>query len=182
MRHPALTDLLGRVTPTLVIDQTWGAGQPIRCAAYTEPAELPDEVLTSIRCIVRVGERVVICSNRDGFSHPWPGGRREPGETYAETACREVMEETGWTVDPQSLEPLGWLDMEKLDPPSEPDPFPHPDFEEHEHHIIEDLAWFPIDRPDLWGPEIDEDAINLGVPAHAARGAARLELVAVFDE
>lgn len=128
IRHPDLTTLLEAVAPTVVMDQTWGLGQAIRGAAYTEPAELPDQVLTSIRCMVRVGEQIVVCTNRDGFSHPWPGGRREPGESHADTACREVMEETGWTVDAESLQLLGWLHMEKLDPPSPEDPFPYPDF------------------------------------------------------
>lgn len=127
MRHPELTTLLGAVRPTVVMDQTWGS-QAIRCAGYTEPTQLPDEVVTSIRCMVRVGDRIVVCTNRDGLPHPWPGGRREAGESHAETACREVMEETGWTVDPQSLELLGWLHMEKLDPQSADDRYPHPDF------------------------------------------------------
>lgn len=128
MRHPELTALFGVVTPTVVMEGQWGPGQRIRTAGYTEPRELPDALVTSIRCITRVGGRIVICANRDGFSHPWPGGRREPGETDAETACREVMEETGWTLDPESLELLGWLHMEKLDHPDPNDPFPHPDF------------------------------------------------------
>lgn len=31
---------------------------------------------------------------------------------------------------------------------------------QHEHHIIEGLAWFPVEQPELWGPEIDEDPIT----------------------
>lgn len=128
IRHPDLVELLAITEPAAVMDETWGSGQPIRLAAYTEPADLPEEVTTSVRCIVRVGERIVVCTNRDGFSHVWPGGRREPGETPAETACREVMEETGWTVDPASLELLGWLHMENLQGQPADHPFPHPDF------------------------------------------------------
>ena len=128
MRHPELTAVLQLKEAAAVMEQTWGMGQAIRLAAYTGPADLPDEVVTSIRCIVRVGDQVVVCTNRDGFSHAWPGGRREAGETHAETACREVMEETGWTVDPASLELLGWLHMENLEPQPDDHPFPHPDF------------------------------------------------------
>lgn len=128
IRHPDLTTLLGAVTPAAVMEGTWGNGQMVRSSAYLEPADLPEELVSSIRCMVRVGDRIVICTNRDGFSHPWPGGRRESGETHAETACREVMEETGWPVDSGSLELLGWLHMEKLGPQSSDDPFPHPDF------------------------------------------------------
>lgn len=110
------------------MEETWGSGQAIRMTAYLGPADLPEQLTMSIRCIVRVGDKVVVCSNRDGFAHAWPGGRREPGETHAETACREVMEETGWTVDPATLELLGWLHMENVDPQPEDHPFPHPDF------------------------------------------------------
>lgn len=35
-----------------------------------------------------------------------------------------------------------------------------PEIEQHEHHIIEDLEWFPLDRPDLWGPEVYDDPIT----------------------
>ena len=35
-----------------------------------------------------------------------------------------------------------------------------PEMEEDEHHIIEDLAWFPLDRPDLWGAEVRDDTIT----------------------
>lgn len=128
IRHPELTALLAVVTPTVVMEGQWGPGQRIRTAAYPEPIELPDALVTSIRCIVRVGERIVVCRNRDGFSHPWPGGRREPGESRADTACREVMEETGWTVDPETLELLGWMHLENLDPQPHDHRFPHPDF------------------------------------------------------
>lgn len=128
VRHPELTKLLAVTEAAAVMDETWGMGQPIRMAAYTEPADLPEQITTSVRCLVRVGDQVVVCSNRDGFTHVWPGGRREPGETHAETACREVMEETGWTVDPATLQLLGWLHMETLEPQPADHPFPHPDF------------------------------------------------------
>lgn len=128
VRHPDLTAVLGVEEPAAVMEQTWGIGQAVRLAAYTGIAELPTEIVTSIRCIVRVGDEIVVCKNRDGFSHVWPGGRREPGETHAETACREVMEETGWTLDPATLELLGWLHMETLEPQPADHPFPHPDF------------------------------------------------------
>ncbi len=36
-----------------------------------------------------------------------PGGKREPGETAAQTAIRECSEELGLTLDPARLTPLG---------------------------------------------------------------------------
>ena len=128
MRHPDLDELLKNSAAAAVYDQVWENGLRIRSTAYTAPAELPDPVVTSIRCIVRVGPQIVVCRNRDGIPHPWPGGRREPGETHADTACREVMEETGWTLDPTTLELLGWLHMENLDAQDQDYPLPHPDF------------------------------------------------------
>lgn len=67
-----------------------------------------------MRCLVLVDDEIVVCTNKDGTSHPWPGGRREPGESYVETACREIHEETGWLLDPDSLEHIGWLHFEHL--------------------------------------------------------------------
>jgi 8-oxo-dGTP pyrophosphatase MutT (NUDIX family) len=79
-----------------------------------------------VRCVVLVGDRVVVCENVDGC-HPWPGGRREPGESHVETACREVLEETGWRLDPESLREIGWLHIEFFVTFPEDHPLPHPD-------------------------------------------------------
>jgi len=98
---------------------------PLRISSYVGPEKLPEELVTSVRVIVLVGDKVVVCDNADGFTHAWPGGRREPGETYGETACREVREETGWLLDPASLTPIGWLHLLHLGDPVPP--FPHPD-------------------------------------------------------
>ena len=106
--------LTGR-TPQASQELSWAEGQ-FRCRidAYPSPADLPLEYVTSVRCLVMVDDKIVVCTNVDGGSHPWPGGRREPGETDVQTACREVHEETGWLLDPDSLEPLGWLHLEHL--------------------------------------------------------------------
>lgn len=100
---------------------------PIRVSAYCVPAELPDLLLTSIRCIVLVDDQVLVCDTPDG-THPWPGGRREPRESHVATACREVREETGWILEPESVESIGWLHLELLEPQPDDHPYPHPDF------------------------------------------------------
>jgi len=104
----------------------WPVG-PINVEAHLGVVDLPDELVLSVRCIVFVGDEIVVCTNRHG-SHPWPGGRREPGETFEQTACREVREETGWILDPASLRQLGWLRLEHQSPAPDDHPFPHPDF------------------------------------------------------
>lgn len=76
----------------------WPGDIPVQVSAYPTLSTLPDELITSIRCIVRVDRRIVVCHAPDE-QHIWPGGRREPGETYQQTAQREVHEETGWLID-----------------------------------------------------------------------------------
>jgi 8-oxo-dGTP pyrophosphatase MutT (NUDIX family) len=93
-----------------------GGTLPLQIRAYGTLVTLPDALLTSIRCVVRVGETIVLCENRDGLSHVLPGGRREPGESHVETAIREVHEETGWKLDRDSLRPLGWIHLQRLGP------------------------------------------------------------------
>ena len=73
-----------------------------------------------------VGDQVVVCTNEHG-QHPWPGGRRIAGESFADTAQREVREEKGWILDTSSLEHLGWLHIELEAVPPPDHPYPHPD-------------------------------------------------------
>jgi ADP-ribose pyrophosphatase YjhB (NUDIX family) len=128
VRHPALAPLLHARIPAAVVEFSWRDGTlPLRASSYIEVAALPDELVSSIRCFVVVGDRVVVCDTPDGC-HPWPGGRREPGESYTDTACREVREETGWLLDPASVVPVGWIHLEHLEAQPADHPYLHPDF------------------------------------------------------
>jgi ADP-ribose pyrophosphatase YjhB (NUDIX family) len=122
-RHPGLIPILAREVPASTDDNG-----SVLTAAYLGSTELPDELITSVRCLVRVGTDVIVCTNADGVAHPWPGGKREPGETFAQTAVREVHEETGWRLRPDSLRRLGWLHFQHLRSVADDYPFPHPDF------------------------------------------------------
>lgn len=127
-RHPLLAALLAEREPAFTGEVSWrGGAMPLRLSAHTTPADLPDELVTSVRCVVRVGELVVFCENPDG-GHPLPGGRREPGESHADTAAREVHEETGWLLERDSLRVLGWLHFEHLAPRPPGYAYPYPDF------------------------------------------------------
>jgi ADP-ribose pyrophosphatase YjhB (NUDIX family) len=126
-RHPDLAALLARHRPAATGETSWmGGAMPLRVSAYTTPTALPYELVSSVRCLVQVGDLIVLCENADG-SHPWPGGRRHPGESHVDTAVREVHEETGWSLNRSSLQPLGWLHLEHLAPRRPNDSYPYPD-------------------------------------------------------
>lgn len=125
--HPGLVTLLESLTPTSVERIVWPEGIVLDVAAYLTPARVPPELVTSIRCIVRVGDRIVLCRAPD-TQHVWPGGRRLPDETYAATARREVHEETGWLIEERDLRLLGFVHMRHTRPLPVDHPYPHPDF------------------------------------------------------
>lgn len=54
-----------------------------------------DELLMFAVLIARSGGKWVFCRHRDRSTLEIPGGHREAGEDIAETARRELMEETG---------------------------------------------------------------------------------------
>jgi ADP-ribose pyrophosphatase YjhB (NUDIX family) len=122
-RHPDLLSVLAEHVPADTHES-----DRIATAAYVGTAAVPDLLITSVRCLVRVGTEVIVCTNSDGFTHPWPGGKREPGESFEQTAIREVYEETGWYLDLGSLRQLGWLHFLHLRPVPDDYRFPHPDF------------------------------------------------------
>jgi ADP-ribose pyrophosphatase YjhB (NUDIX family) len=126
-RHPDIAALLARSTPVLEIDAEWPASGPMRVGAHVGAEDLPRDCVTSVRVIVVVGDAIVVATNPGG-SHPWPGGRLEPGESWLDAAVREVHEETGWHLDRDTVRVLGWLHLENLEPRPDDHPYPHPDF------------------------------------------------------
>lgn len=77
---------------------------------------------------MRDRDQIVVCQTPNGTWRPWPGGRREPRESYEETAYREVHEETRWQIDAETAQFIGWLHLEHLRAPPQGCPYPHPDF------------------------------------------------------
>lgn len=65
------------------------------------PREYPDRPFVGVGIIVWKGEQVLLISRgKPPRVNGWsiPGGAQELGETLAEAACRELLEETGITV------------------------------------------------------------------------------------
>jgi 8-oxo-dGTP pyrophosphatase MutT (NUDIX family) len=65
--------------------------------SYVTDVAPPTEHVRSVRCVAFRGESVLALRGKVG-AHVLPGGRREAGETLAQTLERELLEETGWTV------------------------------------------------------------------------------------
>lgn len=121
--HPALAEALSGLSPLVVEDARWGE-MPLRIAAHAGMYRGPDELVSSVRCIVLDGDRVLVCDTPNG-PHVVPGGRREPGETLEQTARREVHEETGCRVG--AMAPLGFFHFTQLADVPAGYPYPHPE-------------------------------------------------------
>lgn len=154
----------------------WTVG-PLEFALYLGSSELPDELVTSVRCIVQVGaSQVLSCEDAHPSVNVWPGGRRERGETWTETAVREVAEETGWQVDPESLVMLGFLHFRHLAAVPVDHPYPNPDFLQvvlHGQAAGGSAGWVDSEGYVLRTTAVDLDAVEslpiTGAERHAVR-------------
>ncbi len=104
---------------------------PLRVRYFLSNYQAPEELVTSVRCLVQQNESVLALRNRDGV-HVLPGGRRQDEETLEQTLRREVCEETGWLVDNISL--LGFMHLEHLGPKPSGYEFLYPHFLQVVYH------------------------------------------------
>lgn len=105
-----------------------GRSGRVRLAAYLKPAVLPVEIPNRVRCLVTTfDDRVLVTWDTNGDADCFPGGGAEPGESTAETAAREVWEETGWHIDGANIEVIGWVHLEQLGERDADFRSPHPD-------------------------------------------------------
>jgi 8-oxo-dGTP pyrophosphatase MutT (NUDIX family) len=126
IRLDSAARLLSQHTPAATIEADWPHGR-IRVSAYLGAIDLPSEIPGRVRCFVTDGDRILVTWDADDNPDCFPGGGAEPGETIAETASREVWEETGWRIDVDSIEVIGWIHLESLFDWSDDFPFTHPD-------------------------------------------------------
>ena len=117
------------------------------------------EVIAAAWVCVR-DRRVLVVLPHGSDAFYLPGGKPEPGETYAEAAARETAEEVGLRVDPADLTPFTEIDAPAHNRPpgtrvrlvcfvgGKPDEEPAPANE------ITELAWFTSADADRCAPAI----------------------------
>ncbi len=77
---------------------------------YTD--DMPELVRTAVRGVIFVdGKLLLIEDNKHEVK--LPGGGQEEGETDIETLAREVREETGCTVIPETARPFGYIEEKR---------------------------------------------------------------------
>lgn len=67
----------------------------------------------SVRGIIFVGEKLLMIEDSYG-EVKLPGGSAEPGEDDHQALIREVKEETGYDVIPESIKPFGEIEEKRL--------------------------------------------------------------------
>ena len=103
----------------------WGDGIHLEIIGYLGIEQPPIKYVTSVRGVVFRNNEVLIVRGPNGY-HVIPGGRREKGEKLEETLCREILEESGWTIGELSL--LGFMHFHHLSPKPANYDYSYPDF------------------------------------------------------
>ena len=98
----ALKAFLEGRTPLVKEDISWyGGGLELVQTRFTyqleDTAAPPTELITSVRAILTRGPDVIVVQDTEG-QHILPGGRLDEDEGPLDALKRELLEETGWTV------------------------------------------------------------------------------------
>ena len=166
---PALASYLARHTPVAETEVAWRDGAVrLRVTSYLSEELPPLEHISSVRCIVFRGDSVLVVREGDS-AHVVPGGRREAGETLRQTLARELLEETGWTVERPRLAGVVRLRHLGPRPPDIPTASPlYPDFlwviyaAEADEHRPEALLPGSPEGVASFVPLAEVDALGLG--------------------
>ena len=105
------------------IDVVWDEGTlPLKITTYLSGTMAPIKYISSARSIVFKGNSVLVISQDNGHQYILPGGRLKPGESPLEALHREILEETGWTIN--KIIHIGFMRLHYLG--SKPDGFKYP--------------------------------------------------------
>lgn len=67
----------------------------------------PESCREAVRAIIRRGDQIAMVYSHAEHYYKFPGGGIEPGESHLEALCREVQEETGLRIKPDSVREFG---------------------------------------------------------------------------
>lgn len=94
-------DLAKFLSPLTALEeetQIWPPLGTMRIRCYLTDKMPPVRYVSSARAVVIDGDRVLLVQDRDGV-YIIPGGKLEAGETPEDAMRREVIEETGWSLE-----------------------------------------------------------------------------------
>lgn len=133
-----LAHFLQQRQPIATETAVWGWMQ-LHIQTYLSDQPPPLDVVTSVRAVLFRQQEVLVVQEENDSYHIVPGGRREPDETIAETLRRELLEETGWSIQQPRL--FAFVHFHHLTPRPPNHRYPYPDFvqlvfiaQAHEHH------------------------------------------------
>ena len=74
--------------------------------------DMEELVRTAVRGIIFVGDKLLLIEDNKG-EVKLPGGGQEAGESDADTLIREIREETGCNVIPETIRPFGYIEEKR---------------------------------------------------------------------